>query len=58
VVSPGKEEHGLFNMPGGQSGHPLSPYFLAEHRAWLEGSPRPLLPQAERYRLTLIPSRR
>jgi penicillin amidase len=56
VVSPGKEDRGVFNMPGGQSGHPLSPYFLAEHQAWLDGTPLPLLPQAERHRITLLPS--
>jgi len=26
VVSPGHEKDGLFHMPGGQSGHPLSPF--------------------------------
>ncbi|MFM8535541.1 MAG: penicillin acylase family protein, partial [Acidimicrobiia bacterium] len=57
VVSPGKEAHGLFNMPGGQSGHPLSHYFLADHQSWLDGTPRPLMPQAERHRLTFLPSR-
>ena len=31
VVSPGREEHAIFEMPGGQSGHPLSPYYLAGH---------------------------
>ncbi len=55
VVSPGREDQALFNMPGGQSGHPLSPFFLADHRAWVEGRPRPLLPQQERYRLTFVP---
>jgi len=44
VVSPGREEEGLYNMPGGQSGHPLSPYFLGEHAAWVQGRPTPLLP--------------
>jgi penicillin amidase len=44
TVSPGHEEQGLFNMPGGQSGHPLSPYFLAGHADWVAGKPTPLLP--------------
>ena len=44
TVSPGKEEQGLFNMPGGQSGHPLSPYFLLGHSDWVSGKPGPLLP--------------
>ena len=44
TVTPGKEEQGVFNMPGGQSGHPLSPYFLAGHEDWVKGTQTPLLP--------------
>jgi penicillin amidase len=44
TVTPGKEEQGIFNMPGGQSGHPLSPYFLRGHAEWVAGTPGPLLP--------------
>lgn len=44
TVSPGKEEEGVFTMPGGQSGHPLSPYFLLEHGDWVRGQTTPLLP--------------
>lgn len=44
TVSPGHEEQGLFNMPGGQSGHPLSPFFLAGHADWVAGKATPLLP--------------
>ena len=43
-VSPGHEEQGIFNMPAGQSGHPLSPYFLDGREAWVAGTPTPLLP--------------
>ena len=56
VVSPGREEEALFHMPGGQSGHPLSPFFLAGHQAWVEGRPTPLLPGPGRYLLTLSPT--
>ncbi|MFO7652762.1 MAG: penicillin acylase family protein [Candidatus Krumholzibacteriia bacterium] len=55
VVSPGREEAGFFHMPGGQSGHPLSPFFLAGHDAWAEGRATPLLPGPERHRLELLP---
>ncbi|UGQ49066.1 penicillin acylase family protein [Massilia endophytica] len=51
TVSPGKEEQGLFDMPGGQSGHPLSPFFLAGHAEWVRGTPLPLLPGAARHTL-------
>jgi penicillin G amidase len=55
TVSPGKEESGIFNMPGGQSGHPLSPYFLAGHADWVQGRPTPLLPGPPRHTLGLVP---
>lgn len=57
VVSPGHEEQGIFMMPGGQSGHPLSPFFGAGHEYWVRGEPRPFLPGAARYKLTLSPAR-
>jgi penicillin amidase len=55
TISPGHEEQALFNMPGGQSGHPLSPFFLAGHDDWVHGRPLPLLPGPARYTLTLYP---
>ncbi|MDH0865602.1 penicillin acylase family protein [Mitsuaria sp. GD03876] len=55
VVAPGREERGLFNMPGGQSGHPLSDYFLAGHADWVAGKPLPLLPGPARHVLTFTP---
>jgi penicillin G amidase len=53
VVTPGQEESGLFQMPGGQSGHPLSPFFLAGHDAWVKGEPSPFLPGPSRYRFVI-----
>ncbi|MEZ4386341.1 MAG: penicillin acylase family protein [Candidatus Krumholzibacteriia bacterium] len=55
VVSPGREDEGLFHMPGGQSGHPWSPFFLAGHDAWVTGAATPLLPGAPTHRLVLQP---
>jgi penicillin amidase len=55
TVSPGREEEGLFNMPGGQSGHPLSPFFLRGHEEWVQGKPVPLLPGPAKYTLRLVP---
>jgi penicillin amidase len=57
VVSPGREEQGILHMPGGQSGHPLSRYFLAGHQDWVEGKATPLLPGAPQHSLLLRPSR-
>jgi penicillin amidase len=56
VVSPGREQEGILHMPTGQSGHPLSPHYADQHRAWLMGEPLPLLPGAPQSRLTLVRS--
>jgi penicillin amidase len=55
VVSPGHEETGIFHMPVGQSGHPLSPYYRNGHAAWEEGRPTPFLPGRTVHRLVLAP---
>lgn len=55
VVSPGREADGIFHMPGGQSGHPLSPFYRAGHEAWARGEPTPLLPGPTLHALTLAP---
>ena len=55
VVSPGHEASGVFNMPGGQSGHPLSPNFLGGHGDWVAGRPTPLLPGATLHTLRFAP---
>jgi penicillin amidase len=57
VVSPGKEESGLFHMPGGQSGHPLSPHYRDGHAEWEQGAPTPFLPGAKVSELVLEPRR-
>ena len=58
VVSPGREESGIFHMPGGQSGHPLSPHYRDGHQAWEAGRPTPFLPGPTAVaRLTLRPVR-
>jgi penicillin amidase len=44
AVAPGAEEQGYFEMPGGQSGHPLSPYYGSGHADWVAGKPTPFLP--------------
>ena len=56
VVSPGREENGIMNMPTGQSGHPLSPFYNAGHNDWLEGKPSPFLPGPALVTMTLSPS--
>lgn len=55
-VAPGHEEDGYFHMATGQSGHPLSPFYGAGHKDWLQGRPSPFLPGATVYELTLTPA--
>lgn len=55
VVSPGRESEGYFHMPGGQSAHPLSPFYRAGHEAWARGEAQPLLPGPARHTLHLRP---
>lgn len=55
VVAPGRESEGIAHMPGGQSGHPLSPYYRAGHEAWAKGAPTPFLPGPAVHKLTLTP---
>ena len=56
VVSPGNEADGILHMPGGQSGHPLSPYWGAGHDDWVRGRPTPFLPGAAEHTLRLVPA--
>ncbi len=55
VVAPGHEADGILHMPGGQSGHPLSPFWGAGHDDWVHGRPTPFLPGPARYSLVLQP---
>ncbi|PTX91431.1 penicillin acylase family protein [Opitutus sp. ER46] len=55
VVAPGHEAEGIFHMPCGQSGHPLSPFYRAGHEAWARGEPTPFLPGPTAHTLTLTP---
>ncbi|HTI17129.1 MAG TPA: penicillin acylase family protein [Trinickia sp.] len=58
VVSAGHEAQAILTMPGGQSGNPASPYFLAGHDHWVHGDASPLLPGPSVHRLQLIPEKR
>ena len=55
VVSPGREAEGFAHMPGGQSGHPLSPFWGAGHAAWVRGEATPFLPGEPAHVLRLSP---
>lgn len=55
AVSPGHEDQGYIHYPGGQSGHPLSPYYRTGFMDWARGIPTPFLPGASQHRLLLQP---
>jgi penicillin amidase len=55
AVTPGRETEGYLHIAGGQSGHPLSPYYSAGFREWAEGKALPFLPGAPEHTLTLEP---
>ena len=55
VVEPGHEERGIFEMPGGQSAWPLSPYYRNSEPAWEQGQPTPFLPGATQHTLEFHP---
>jgi len=55
AVVPGRESEGYLHIAGGQSGHPMSPYYKAGYREWAEGKALPFLPGAAEHVLTLDP---
>jgi len=58
AVAPGRETASILHAPGGQSGHPLSPFYRAGFDAWAKGEPSPLRPGSVKYRLELGLERR
>ncbi|HEU5399017.1 MAG TPA: penicillin acylase family protein [Gammaproteobacteria bacterium] len=57
VVEPGHEDRGIFEMPTGQSGYPLSPYYRNSEPAWEKGEATPFLPGPTEHTLMFEPSR-
>jgi penicillin G amidase len=55
AVSPSHEADAYFHMPGGQSGHFLSPYYRGDHQAWEQGLATPFLPAEIKWTLRLEP---
>jgi penicillin amidase len=58
VVAPGHEERGIFHMPAGESGHPLSPHYRDMQDDWVEGRATPFLPGSAVRTLLLQPTTR
>jgi penicillin amidase len=55
AVAPGREAEGYLQLPGGPSGHPLSPWYRSGFEDWAAGRPTPLLPGPARHVLALEP---
>jgi penicillin G amidase len=55
AVSPGHESEGYLTVAGGQSGHPLSPYYRAGFMEWARGERLPFLPGPAQHTLKLTP---
>lgn len=55
-VAPGQWPSAILHMPGGQSEHPLSPFYLSEQRAFVLAQPTRLRPGDVQYELIIIPS--
>ncbi len=53
AVAPGHEAEGILEMPAGQSGWPLSPFYRNSQPAWAAGQATPLLPGATMHTLVL-----
>lgn len=56
VVSPGHLEEGIFHMPGGQSGHPLSAHYRDGFDDWIHGRATALMPGEVMHSFTLEPA--
>lgn len=57
AVAPGHERSGILHMPGGQSGHPLSPHYHDQQPAWVDGTALPFLAGPAAHRLEFLPKR-
>jgi penicillin amidase len=55
AVSPGRETEGYLELPGGPSGHPLSPFYRSGFDDWARGVPTPFLPGSPMHKLLLTP---
>ncbi|HEX5339266.1 MAG TPA: penicillin acylase family protein [Gammaproteobacteria bacterium] len=55
VVQPGHEQDGIFEMPTGQSGYPLSPFYRNSEPAWEQGQATAFLPGETVHTLVLQP---
>ncbi|CAI0739070.1 Penicillin acylase 2 precursor [Serratia marcescens] len=53
VVSPGDEQQATLSLPSGQSGNPLSPWWLNNFSNWTQEDAQPMLPGEAKYQLII-----
>jgi penicillin amidase len=56
VISPGRFADGILQMPGGQSGHPLSRHYRDQHTSWVQGAPLSYAPGPVEHTLRFQPT--
>ncbi|MCF2858552.1 penicillin acylase family protein [Pseudoalteromonas sp. SMS1] len=55
IAQPGHLNNAVMTVAGGQSGHPLSPYYRSGFKAYAEGKLTPLLPSDVAHTIELLP---
>ncbi len=58
VVSPKWSADGILQMPGGQSGHPLSKHYRDQQADWVNGTPLSFAPALLEHTLSFLPAYR
>ena len=55
IAQPGHLDKAIMAIPGGQSGHPLSPFYRAGFDDYIAAKATPLLPQTLIHEITIVP---
>ncbi|MFY8274518.1 penicillin acylase family protein [Pseudoalteromonas sp. SSDWG2] len=56
IAQPGRLEHAIMTLPGGQSAHPLSPFYRAGFEQFAQHQGTPLLPSQALHRIEIRPA--
>jgi penicillin amidase len=56
IIQPGYEKSAILTIPGGQSGHPLSPFYRLGFEQYTNNIPTPLLPGEVEHTIHIHPN--
>ncbi len=56
IVKPGDEKNAILTLPGGQSGHPLSPFYRSGYADYVNHKNTPLLPGKAMHKIEFSPN--